>query len=405
MPESRLYSLSRWLLGADGDLIFERDIQLVTVVTAIGVSGIFVVSPILSALTGTFGVSESDIGLLMTLFTAPSILLVPVMGMLADRIGRRPVLTGGLLVFGVAGTGIGFVNSFQAVLALRIVQGVGYAAIIPLTVTLIGDWYEGSREVTAQGLRIASIQVITLGVPPLAGTLVAVAWHFPFFLYATAIVTSVWVWVTIQPVGVSNDTDLGTYYRDLFALLREPKMSIVVFSFVLRFVLVFGFYTYVSILLAEMGSFSSFASGLVVAFFGLLSLVVSTQVGRITAVRDPWHVLLWGICLSGIGMGLLGLSPTFPVLLSALVVFAAGASLIGPVQKSLTNHLAPQELRAGAISGAIIAQATGQTVGPMGMGMLLSFMSPSATFVVTGFSVAVIGVLLVAVLLVRGDLG
>jgi MFS family permease len=119
----------------------------------------------------------------------------------------------------------------------------------------------------------------------------------------------------------------------------------------------------------------------------------------VTSRHDPWHVLLGGIVLSGVGVVLIGLSPTVLVLLATIVVFAAGASLIGPVQKSLTNMLAPQELRAGAVSVAIISQAIGQTLGPMVMGAMLTFVSPAATFVLTGAAVTVVGVLLVALVL------
>jgi hypothetical protein len=166
MSVSRLEALTYWLFGEEGDIILNREIQMIMVVTGVGVSGIFVVSPILSDLTGTLQVTDAEIGLLMTMFTAPSIMLVPVMGMLADRIGRRPVLTGGLLVFGVAGTSVALVDTFTAVVALRVLQGVAMAGIAPVSVTLLGDLYSGAREATAQGLRFTGVGVAQAAVPP-----------------------------------------------------------------------------------------------------------------------------------------------------------------------------------------------------------------------------------------------
>lgn len=57
-----------------------------------GAMGIVLVSPIPEALTGPFGVGEVGAGLMITAFVAPAIVAVPVVGVLADRRGRRPVL-------------------------------------------------------------------------------------------------------------------------------------------------------------------------------------------------------------------------------------------------------------------------------------------------------------------------
>ena len=391
MVRSPVDDLARRLFGDEGAVVLDDELQLITVATALGVSGVFVVSPILSDLTGVFDVEPTHIGLLMTLFTGPSIVLIPIVGVLADRLGRRPVMVGGLLVYGVAGAGVGLVDTFEAALALRVVQGVGYATVIPLTVTLLGDIYAGSREVTAQGIRLASIQTASLVLPPLAGVLVLVTWRLPFLLFAGSLLVAAWTWVALPDVTPTSDADLRAYLRDLWALLRRPVMALVVASFVLRFLLVFGFYTYISIHLVDLVDASSVTSGLVIALFGLVSVVVSTQAGRITTGRDPLLVLFVGLVLTGIGVAFVGLAPSFAAVLGAVAVFAVGASLTGPVQKSLVNARAPDELRAGAVSGATIAQSVGQTAGPVLFGALVAVGTAADAFLVVGVAGAVLG--------------
>lgn len=391
MARSPVATLARRLFGAEGAVVLDDELQLITVATALGVSGVFIVSPILSELTGVFGVDSARIGLLMTLFTGPSIVLIPVVGVLADRVGRRPVMVGGLLIYGVAGAGIGLVDSFEAALALRVLQGVGYATVIPLTVTLLGDIYVGSREVTAQGIRLASIQTASLVLPPVAGVLVLLSWRLPFLLFAGSLAIAAWTWVALPPVGPTNDAEFRNYVRDLWALLRRPVMALIVSSFVLRFLLVFGFYTYISILLVDLVNASSITSGLVVSLFGLVSVSVSTQAGRLTTGRDPLVVLLTGLVLTGVGVAFVGLAPSFTAVLVAVAVFAVGASLTGPVQKSIVNARAPDELRAGAVSGATIAQSVGQTAGPVVFGALVAVGTAADAFLVLGAGGALLG--------------
>lgn len=57
----------------------------------------------------------------MTAFTAPPIVLILAAGVLADRFGRKPILVGGLLLYGFASAAIGLIRSFEAPLALRAV--------------------------------------------------------------------------------------------------------------------------------------------------------------------------------------------------------------------------------------------------------------------------------------------
>jgi MFS family permease len=57
---------------------------------------------VLDTLTEPFGTSAADVGLLISAFTAPGIVMIPVGGAVADRYGRKPVLVASLVLFGLA---------------------------------------------------------------------------------------------------------------------------------------------------------------------------------------------------------------------------------------------------------------------------------------------------------------
>jgi predicted MFS family arabinose efflux permease len=391
MGESYSERTVRWLFGTEGVVALRPEMGVVMAMTAIGVSGIFVVSPIVNQLSGPFGVPEARVGQLITAFVAPSILLVPVMGALADRIGRRAVIVGGLVVIGVAGPAVGLTSSFTVALGLRAIQGIGYAAVIPVGAVLIGDLYEGSREATAQGLRVASIQTTNLVSPPLAGVLVLASWRFPFFLYALALVVAVVAWRTLPPAEHEGSDGLGQYARDLLALVSEPVLAMVMLSFMIRFLLTFSFFAYVSVLLSRTIDASAVLTGVIVSLFALVSLVSAAQAGRLAEAWDMLLVTLVGILLSGIGMVVMGLFPTVPVIVIGVVLGGIGAGIAGPLQKSLVTQLAPAPLRAGALSSAVIFQSIGSAGGPLLMGIALGTLTVTTTFVVFGFGGAAAG--------------
>lgn len=387
----------RWLFGDEGTVATESGLQVVVLATAMAVSGVYVMSPILSALTGPFGVTDARVGALITAYTAPSVVLVPAMGLLADRFGRRRLLVGGLLLFGFGGAGVSLTTDFGVALGLRGVQGVGFAAINPLGVTIIGDHFQGGREATAQGLRVAGIQTAALLTPPLAGVLVLGAWQYPFLFYGLAIPVAVWAWITLPDAApATRGTGLGDYVRELVSLLRRPTLGAIQLSFVVRFSLSVGYYAFISVLLTRTLGASALETGLVVAGVGVLALASSTQVGRLVAARDPFLVLFVGLVAMGAGLAVMGLAPTPLTVGVGGALLGVGIGSSGPVQKSLVTRLAPAPLRAGAVSSALLFQSIGQAAGPLLLGGLVAVVAVDDAFVAFGLAGAAANAALVA---------
>jgi MFS family permease len=57
--------------------------------------------------------------------------MIPITALLVDRYGQRPLIIGGLLCFAGAGAAISLATNFAVALALRLLQGIGFAAIVP----------------------------------------------------------------------------------------------------------------------------------------------------------------------------------------------------------------------------------------------------------------------------------
>ncbi|MEF8869616.1 MAG: MFS transporter, partial [Haloarculaceae archaeon] len=175
------------LFGDDAAVLRDADFQTLLLANVLPPLGAALLSPILDSLIDPFGTSAADIGLLVSFFTAPAIVVIPVAGAISDRYGRKPVLVAALVLFGVAGSAIAFTTEYRVALALRTLQGVAFGGLTPIIITSLGDIYEGTAEATAQGIRFTGSGLTQTVFPLLSGSLVAVAWQYPFLIYAIAL--------------------------------------------------------------------------------------------------------------------------------------------------------------------------------------------------------------------------
>jgi len=71
--------------------------------TLVAVMGVSLISPALPAVQEAWNISEAQASLLLSAFTLPGIFLTLPIGLLTDRIGRKPILIPALIVFGLSG--------------------------------------------------------------------------------------------------------------------------------------------------------------------------------------------------------------------------------------------------------------------------------------------------------------
>ena len=393
-------SLLRRAFGEDARILRESNFQLLLLATVFPILGSTIVSPVLESLIEPFGTSATDIGLMISALTAPAIFVIPVSGVLADRYGRRPVLVASLLLFGAGGSAIALTTDFRVVLALRALQGIGFAGVVPVITASIGDMYDDSAEVTGQGLRHTVNGISGAAFPLLAGALVASAWQYPFLLYAAAFpVAAVVALRFTEPTKVNMGAGGGdgpAYHRALAGLLRYPRMAVVLLARTLPMAVWIGFVTFNSLVVVRVMGGTPFQAGVLVAAGNLVFGLASSQVGRILAAVGSRFVTLVAanLALAGGFVGFL-YAPDVGVAVPWVVLSGVGFGVALSLYRSYLTLLAPETLRAGVVSlGASGARITVTTT-PIAMGAVIEAATPAlgqtAALQLAGVGAAVVG--------------
>jgi DHA1 family multidrug resistance protein-like MFS transporter len=158
-----------------------RLIRTLTITIFLQWMGASSIIPMLPVYIRRLGGSDALAGLVMASFFAAGVLSQYPIGRLADRVGRRPVLVAGLVVYGLASFAFLLPIAAPVAILLRALQGVGAGAAIVASLAMVsGSVAEGRR-----GRAFASIyggELAGMAVGPLVGSIIGARSMWIMFL-------------------------------------------------------------------------------------------------------------------------------------------------------------------------------------------------------------------------------
>ena len=333
---------------------------------------VVLVGPALPAVADAFGLTSSRAGLVITAYAVPGLVAAPLLGLLADRVGRRRTLVPALVLFGLAGVGAGLVGSFRALLALRVLQGcVGGSILASLALTLAGDYHEGPRRNAVVGSLSAAVTVSAAVVPAVGGALAAVSWRATFAVYAVSAVVGVAVYLRLpEPAATATNADAdadddGSYLRAALAAIPLDRATGLYGAGLVGYTLFFGaLLTAVPFLLDGRFGLGSTRIGALLTAVSLVGAAVALANGRLARHTSTTRLLTVGLFWYAAGLVGAGLAPSLASLLGALVAFGVGHGLVAPSLAAALGGLGPPRFRGGVMSLRTTVVLAAQAIGP-----------------------------------------
>ncbi len=346
-------------------LYLERNLMIVFSVTITAMMGVGSLTPALPTIMNAFRISSQQVGLLITFFTFPGILFAPVVGLMADRYGRKKVLVPSLLLFAFAGSACAFTPNFHMLLVLRFVQGTGGAALTALNNTLIGDLYSGRTRAEAIGYNASVQNMATLNNPMLGGLVALAGWRYPFFLPLFAIPVACFV-----AFGLRNPEPKGTqsfreYLTGAIKSIVNRKMITLCSANLVGVIVMFGaLMVYLSLLMKSRFDADPFTIGVVLASASFVSMLMSSQTIRLTRLMTYRQMIVVGTLLAAVGMATNVMMPALWLLLVPAFIRGVAQGILNPSLYTMVLENAPVNSRAAVMAFNGMLSRTGQTLGP-----------------------------------------
>lgn len=346
--------------------------------------GVASIAPALPKMARVLEVSKEQIGLLITLFTLPGIFLTPVLGVLADRIGRKAILIPSLFIFGIAGTACAYAPDFTWLLILRFIQGIGGASLGALNITLIGDLYESNQRATAMGYNSSVLSIGTASYPAVGGALATLGWYFPFYLSLLAIPTGLFVLFALRNPEPGNGTQLHEYLNNVVGAIKSKKVIGLFTANFLTFVMLYGGYlTFFSIFMDESFGKSSFVIGIFLSGSSFITALTSSQLGKLAARFSEANLIVTAAVIYISVFTIIPFISNIWLLLIPIFLFGFAQGINIPSVLNLLTHQAPSEYRAAFLSVNWTVIRSGQALGPALLGVIYSLMGITGTFLFT----------------------
>jgi ACDE family multidrug resistance protein len=365
-------------------------------VTLTGILNNTLVTPAIPDILTDLDVPDQSSGLLVASGSVAGIVVAPIVGFLADRFGRRVILTSCLTIFGIFGLMGALAPTFEILLLARLLQGVGSAGLINLAVVLIGDHWSGPTRTKLVG-RNASVLTVGLAIMPVisGGVTQAAGWRVTFGLYTVALGTAAVAYFVLDPGRPPQHTSPLEQLRGAGSVVRQPEVATTLGIGFVVFVIIFGlFLTVFPLHLAQRFGMEAGPRGLMISVPAVTSTLAAFNLGRIRNALSVRTIVLVGGIGFTVAFFLYGVSPAILLVVVGALAYGASEGAFIPTLQDEAMAASPDEHRGAVVAVWVGAARLGQTTGPLITGAALAVWSPATTLMagsVLGLIIVVTG--------------
>jgi MFS family permease len=319
-------------------------------------------------LTGVRGLSLTATGAVLALFGLGAVFSQMLGGVLADRVGRRATLTGGMLATAAAMLTLGYVTAPPVVVGVVFVLGVTIDLYRPASQALVADLVPPAERPRAYGLLFWAINLGFAVAMVLGGTLSRAGFSWLFWVdAATCAAFAVLVWRAVPETRARRAGHEPGGFGDVLRDRVAVASVLIVFGYAFVYLQA---YSTLPLAMRHAG-LPPQAYGLAMAVNGIAIVIVQPlTVARLTR-HDPSRVLAAGMGVVGLGFGLTALAGSTWAFAGSVLVWTLGEVLFAAVSLAIIADLAPPHLR-GRYNGLYgLAFAVASLLGPLGGSWLL----------------------------------
>jgi DHA1 family tetracycline resistance protein-like MFS transporter len=380
-------------------------------------TGSGIIMPVFARRLGELGSGVEALGFLSMSFALAQLVSSPLMGSLADRFGRRPLVLVALAAFAVANVGFLFAPSTAVLILIRALGGSLTAGLFPASMGIIADIVSEEKRARWIGILMGSYGAGLIFGPVLGGVLYDV-WGFaaPFAASATMAAIAFIAAAILVPETRTREMRRREMLRQRWAAgsadqtpvqapSRWSALPRPLYVFGMLLVLDFGatfVYTFIEpqmtfYIYQELG-WTTTQFGIVAGVYGLAMALGQTLLGRSSDRFGRKPMIAVGMILTAAFYAGLTLVTSYPLIALSAVIAGMGEALASPARSAFYFDITTKQHRSRVVGIKGSASSLGGVLGPLLVVVVSRLTTPQGVFAIAGSTLIATAILSLVVL-------
>jgi DHA1 family multidrug resistance protein-like MFS transporter len=349
-----------------------RDVLVLGLIAFCVAVGFGVLVPVLPVFARTFGVGNTAVGAVISVFALMRLAVSPVCGRLIARLGERTVLATGIFVVAASSGLAGTAQTYPQLLLLRGVGGIGSAMFTVSAMSLLLGSVPPQLRGRAAGFFHGGFLLGGMAGPAIGGLLALVSIRAPFFFYAgTLAVAGIVGLLLLSRTRVANAP--GHAHADavpLRTVVADPRFQAACLSNLAQGWTSFGVRSaLIPVLVVEVLHRNTTWTGIAFACAAVAQTVALAPAGRFVDTVGRRPAMIGGGLLAGASIMVVPFAPNMGVLIAALCAYGVAAALLGTAPAASVGDAAGGS-RGTPVAVFSMFSDAGAIVGPIVAGLL-----------------------------------
>ena len=342
--------------------------------------GMSLIFPVMPFIKNEYHFSAFDMGMMSSLFALVQFVASPIVGRISDKIGRKPLLVWGLLIFALAEFVFAAAQHLWLFDLSRAVDGLSAAVYVPTSMALAADLTTNRQRAKVIGWLSAAFSGGLILGPGLGGILANFSYKTPFWVAGVlGLISTIVAWIMLPS---DNDERFQSQTKDVDQAMMNSTWSTVkklltpmmVTLFAMILVSAFGlagFESIYSLYVNEVHHFSLGAIALVLTLNGIISLILQVFFfEQLVAWLGEVKLIASCFFLSAVGTVIVIYDHShWQLMVATLIVFEAFDMLRPAITTLLTKMSKSNQ---GLLNGINMSlTSVGNIIGPLISGALL----------------------------------
>lgn len=331
-----------------------------------------ILAPVFPEIVKDLQLAPQWAGMLISIHTITIAIFIPLLGIVADIIGKSKVLILSLFAYGLFGVLGAFLNHLTPLLITRGFLGIAAGGITASCISIISDIYQGEARLKMLGYATSAMTTATIFMPLLGGWVGSFHWRWVFYVYGLSIPVALFA-LLIFGAQAEHKTRKSTHVLSyqLLANLKKPSLIRLFLTIALSSAIMYSILIYAPVFLAENIRATSQINGIILATMAI-GLAIFSAFGAIFLAKRMGHIrtIALGFILMAITLIIFPLLKDISLIILIVFIFGTGLGIVLPNVYNTLAELALPELRSSVLAIGSGFNSLGQFISPLILGFI-----------------------------------